>query len=152
MVAALREFLKSSGGKAVAIGVTAAAVVLAVWSIKSNMGASSAQALSTDRMFICSETGKSFAYTIKAGDQIPVKSPHSGKQTGYEAEFCYWTKDGKIKPEPTLVLLNQHAGKKPPTFCPDCGRLVTPLNPVPSADMRPPPTEAEFAKRPRREP
>lgn len=82
-------------------------------------------------MYICSETGKTFAHVRKSGEPSPVLSPHSKKNTGYPAEKCYWTKDGKIKDAPTYVLLNQHTGKPGPTICPDCGRLVVPHNPRP---------------------
>jgi hypothetical protein len=84
---------------------------------------------------------------LKVGDQIPVKSPHSGKSTGYPAELCYWTKDGVIKSEPTAVLLRSHLGERSPTFCPDCGRLVVGHNPRPSQGDKPPPTQAEYKPR-----
>ena len=148
---AVRDFLETPAGKAVGIGLAVVAGLLFWFSLRKNL-VNEAAALSKDRVMMCSETGKSFKAELGEGSRIPVKSPHSGKNTGYPAEFCYWTKDGQIKQEPTLVLLNQHAGKKPPTFCPDCGRLVTPLNPIPSTGMRPPPTQAEVAQRTRREP
>ena len=98
-------------------------------------------------MFICAETGKPFEYTIKRGDTLPVKSPHSGKNTGWEAEKCFWTADGKFKSEPTYVLLNEHSGKPGATFCPDCGRLVVRFNPPPTAGATPPPKESEMKDR-----
>ncbi|MBX3395120.1 MAG: hypothetical protein KF841_07095 [Phycisphaerae bacterium] len=82
-------------------------------------------------MYICSETGKTFAHVRRSGEPSPVLSPFSKKNTGYPAEKCYWTKDGKIKDTPTYVLLNEQAGKPGPTKCPDCGRLVVPHNPRP---------------------
>ena len=68
-------------------------------------------------------TGKTFEHEVAVGDKLPLKAP-SGGMTGYPAEFCYWTKDGKIKKDPTPVLLNARVGKPGPTFCPDCGRSL----------------------------
>jgi len=89
---------------------------------------------------------KPFKHTLAPGEGIPVMAP-SGNRTGYPAEACYWTKDGKPKSEPTYVLLNVWKGSKDPTFCPDCGRLVVPLNPIADPSRRPPPTKAEYAAR-----
>ena len=61
-------------------------------------------------------------------------SPYTNKKTGYPAEKCFWTRDGKRKAEPTYLLLNEHRGKKGPTICPDCGRIVYPHNPTPPSD------------------
>ena len=145
VLAGVRKFFESSAGRSVAIGLLVVGVAAAVYSIVSSVGGGSAS-LSRDRTFICSETGKAFEYEIEVGTTIPVPSPYSGKNTGYAAEYCFWTKDGKIKEEPTLVLLNQHVGKPGPTFCPDCGRLVTPLNPAPVPGLPPPPTDVEYKK------
>lgn len=82
-------------------------------------------------MYICSETKKEFGHVRKAGEKSPVYSPHSKKNTGYPAEKCFWTKDGKIKDHPTYVLVNEYLGSSEPTLCPDCGRLVTLHNPRP---------------------
>ena len=76
----------------------------------------------------------------------PVKSPHSGKETGYEPERCYWTADGKPKPEPTYVLLNAAVGKPGPTFCQDCKRLVVGLNPPAGVTTRSPVILAHMAR------
>ena len=117
---------------------------IVVWMIK-NFGAKSDTSFqSTERVFIDSESMKPFNYELKLNDTIPVSSPFSGKKTGYPAELCYWTKDGKIKEEPTAVLLNETVGKTGPTFCLDCGRLVVGHNPRPAADSTPPPTQAEY--------
>jgi hypothetical protein len=100
--------------------------------------------MARERTFICAQTGKSFEHTLKLGEAIPVKSPYSGQNTGYPAELCYWTKDGRIKKEPTAVLLKTLVGERGPTFCPECGRLVVGHNPRPKAGDAPPPTEAEY--------
>ncbi len=145
MIAGVREFFRTSGGKAVAVALAGVALVVFFFSVRSNLGDSEAAANSKDRLFICAQTGKAFHEELEIGMQIPVQSPYSGKATGYEAELCYWTKDGQIKNDPTPVLLNSHAGKAEPTFCPDCTRRVTALNPAPSAGQRPPPTQSEWA-------
>ncbi len=150
MLAGARKFFESKTGRQVAIGLALVGLATAIYSMMSNLRSENVS-MSTDRLFICSETGKSFRESIKAGMMIPIHSPYSGKETGYEAELCYWTKDGKIKPDPTPVLRNSHAGKPEPTFCPDCGRMVTALNPAPSEGMLSPPTQAEWAVRRRPE-
>ena len=101
---------------------------------------------SSKRIFICSETMKTFEYTLKEGDKPPVMSPHSKKKTGWPAERCYWTRDGGAKREPTYVLLNEYIGKEGPTICPDCGRKVVPRNPQP-----PPSKWRELAEKEKRE-
>jgi hypothetical protein len=110
------------------------------------LGPSEAESLASDRYFIDSKTMKPFRHNLTIGDQIPCKAP-SGGQTGYPAELCYWTKDGKPKESPTPVLLNEFAGKTGPTFCPDCGRLVIAHNPLPGPNAKPPPIEAEYKAR-----
>ena len=107
---------------------------------------SEGERLSSDRMFIDSQTGKPFAITLKPGMAVPAPAP-SGGNTGYPAEACYWTKDGKTKDKPTYVLVNQYLGKNEPTFCPDCGRLVRGHNPRPAEGVPVPPTQEEYKKR-----
>jgi hypothetical protein len=101
---------------------------------------------SRERPFVDAQTGKAFIYEISPGETYPVPAPSGGK-TGYPAELCFWTKDGKTKTEPTAVLLNQWAKKPGATFCPDCGRLVVPHNPPPNPGDAAPPTPAEYATR-----
>lgn len=60
----------------------------------------------------------------------PMKSPDSGKMTGYPAEACYWYDCGKIQ-NGTWVVLNSTLGKKGPTLCPKCDHEVTGHNPLP---------------------
>jgi hypothetical protein len=146
MIEEVRQFFRTTTGQGVAIVLAVVALGLAVVSVRNNLGPSDASAFSRDRLFVCSETGKTFEYEVKRGDTIPVLSPHSGKKTGYQAEFCFWTKDGGTKPEPTPVLLNVYANKSGPTFCPDCGRLVRQLNPPPVPGVKAPPTQAELAE------
>src|SRR5690349_12851813 len=101
----LREFFNSNSGKAAAIGLVLIALILAFLSYRHNFGGNDAASWSRDRVFIDAKTGKPFDHTLKVGDKIPVKAP-SGDNTGYPAELCYWTKDGKAKEDPTPVLLN----------------------------------------------
>jgi hypothetical protein len=139
----LREFFAKPAGQIVGIVGSLGLIVLMVFVVK-NTFTSAAEAASTDRVFICAETGKPFKHSIEIGDRNPIESPYSGKRSGYPAELCFWTADGKTKKEPTYVLLKSYKGDKGPTFCPDCGRLVVGLNPAPSGS--PPPTEAEYNK------
>ena len=143
----IRKFLASSAGRGVGIAAAVLMVALMVYVVRNSLGAGAAAAWSRDRMFICSETGKTFRHELTVGEMQPVDSPHSGKKTGYPAEQCLWTADGGTKSEPTYVLLNAYAGKSGPTFCPDCGRLVTPLNQPPEAGMKPPPKATEMKER-----
>lgn len=145
----IREFINSPKGRVVttlaAVALCVVAVGVLVWVLLA--GSNPAVRSSTDRVFMCAETGKTFSYTIRVGDTIPVISPHSGRKTGYEPELCYWTADGKVKRNPTYVLLNETVGKSGPTFCPDCGRLVVAMNPVAIEGNPPPPTQRELADR-----
>jgi hypothetical protein len=143
----LREHLQGTAGKVVAVGVVVVALVGAAWAARNFFGASPEQRYARDRTFVCAETGKPFEYTIKKGDLYPVPSPHSGKNTGYPAELCFWTADGKVKSEPTPVLMNVYTGKKGATFCPDCGRLVVPFNPMAREGEPPPPKQSEYKAR-----
>jgi len=95
-------------------------------------------------MYICTETGKTFSHVDKMGETHPIYSPYSHKDTGVPAEPCYWTAAGKIKAKPTWVLLNSLAGGQEPTFCPECGRLVTKHNSSPSPGDEPPPTREMY--------
>lgn len=83
------------------------------------------------------ETGEAFPdFKVGDGEMYPWVNPKTGKKTVYPAESCYWTKDGKAKLEPTLVILNSLLGKKnQPTICPDCGRTVTAHNPMPPTQL-----------------
>jgi hypothetical protein len=144
MIERIRAFLETSAGRVTGIALCVVALVIVVWSFRSNLGDTEAEAASKDRIFVCSETGKAFHVTIEPNMTIPVDSPYSGKKTGYPAALCYWTKDGQLKKDPTPVLLNETVGKRGPTFCPDCGRLVGPQAPPPMPGVKPPPTEAEY--------
>lgn len=77
-------------------------------------------------------TGEVFtSVSAKEGAIAPYENPKTGKRTLVPPEACYWTRDGKAKIEPTLVVLNSFAGKPGPTICPDCGREVVRHNPMP---------------------
>jgi hypothetical protein len=147
MAVGVREFLKTSVGKNVAIAAAIIGLGVCVWSIASNFGDDEATALSKGRVFICAETKETYNVELSAGMKIPYDSPYSGKPTGFPAEMCYWTKDGKIKQDPTPVLINGYVNQPEPTFCPDCGRIVTVRNPFPEPGSRPPPTQAEWKSR-----
>ena len=131
-----------------AAGVAAVlAIMLLGWILFARFTGGPASAAG-NRVFIDAETGQTFRHTLSIGDQIPLESPYTGQRTAYEAEACYWTADGGTKEEPTWVLprdrVEPGAG---PTFCPDCDRLVTQLNPAPDTGVRPPPTRPEYELR-----
>lgn len=138
-VARCEEFGQSPKGKATLISAVVIAGLVILYSLSSFFGEAEVTKLSRHRMFVCSQTGKAFELELSAGMQVPVVSPHSGANTGYPAEACYWTREGKIKDDPTWVLLNEAIRKPGPTFCPDCARLVVGHNPVPTPDAAPPP-------------
>lgn len=142
-----REALNKPSGKAIAAIIIVVGVGLMAWSLYAQFGPSEADRAMREAPWMCAKTGKPFTYRIKDGDTVPVKSPHSGENTGYPAERCFWTKDGQAKTAFTPVLLEQTLGKPGPTFCPDCDRLVTPHNPAPRTGGSPPPTRAEYESR-----
>src|SRR5438045_3041491 len=119
MVGAVREFLRSKGGSAVAIGGCLVGLVAVFMVIHSTFGGAEGEDVAASRIFVDASTNppKPFKVTLTRGMKIPCKSPYSGQETGYPAELCYWTKDGAIKKEPTAVLLNETVGKTGPTFC-----------------------------------
>jgi hypothetical protein len=138
-------FLKQEQFRFAGIGVLAACTTIVMLYIAFNT--SDAQTLAGNlrkRDYICSKTGKVFHIQLHEGDTIPRLSPYTNELTGYPAERCYWTTDGKTKPEPTYVLLNIYMGIRKPTFCPDCGRLVVPYNPTPEERKSPPPAKDEY--------
>jgi len=135
----VREFLQGPKGQFVAGGFAVLAAATAAYSIFANVGSPVDE--QNTRVFVDAETLKPFKVNLR-GATIPALAP-SGKKTGYPAELCYWTADGKTKTEPTPVLLNEYKGSNAPTYCPDCGRLVVGQNPVPGPTSKPPPTAAE---------
>jgi hypothetical protein len=130
--------------KPILIGVSALVVAVAVVLIVCWWKGSDTPASAFSRMYICTETGKTFRHKDQEGETQPILSPYSDKNTGVPAEPCYWTADGGTKTEPTWVLLNSLAGKSEPTFCPDCGRLVAGHNPPPRPGAKPPPTKEQY--------
>lgn len=141
-MAGLREFLNGPAGKGIAIGVVVIGLGAAIFSLKTSTDTPDVAA-ANERYFVDAKTGKSFKVDLKTGMNIPLKAP-SGGATGYPAELCYWTADGKPKRDPTPVLLNTWLGKPGPTFCPECKRLVVGHNPQPGAGVKVPPMEAEY--------
>lgn len=131
------------------IGLLVAGYVL--WT---SLGGNEAEAEGRYRTFVDAETQQPFKVAVNDALTVPAENPSTGKKTGYPAEFCVWTKDGKIKAERTPVLLNEYIGKPGPTFCPDCGRLVVSRNPIYPPDnktAKAPPLKAEYMARGRRE-
>lgn len=138
----MAEFLQKPSGKIVAGIIVVAGVLAAGYELFQLFGPS-AGSQATKQVFVDSKTGTSFEHTLVAGEMVPVTAP-SGGRTGYPAELCYWTPDGKPKEKPDYVLLNEATGAPGPTFCKVCHRLVVHHNPVPSEGRKAPPTEAEY--------
>lgn len=143
----IRDFFATPLGKVIGCGFPLIVLVVLVVSTNDGIGSAALEADSSQRYYICTETGKSFRREMDLNTKPPVMSPYSGKATGVEAELCYWTADGRVKSHPTPVLLNAKIGKPEPTFCPDCNRLVVGLNPYPREGAKPPPTREEYAAR-----
>src|SRR2546429_4065890 len=105
----VREFLNTTGGKATAVGLIVLGIAFMLYSLKKNFGQSEIASTSRERIFVDAKTGKSFEYTVSASDRIPIKAP-SGGNKGYPAGLGYWTKDGKVKKEPTAGSLTHGGG------------------------------------------
>jgi hypothetical protein len=143
-MAGLRDFLEGGAGKIAAVAVLIIALIVGIVMFKNSFGTPSVVTDANTRVFIDKDTGKPFTVEMKAGMKIPLRAP-SGHDSGYPAELCWWTKDGKIRNDAFPVLLK---GGSEPTFCPDCGRLVVGHNPKPATpDTKPPPTKAEYEAR-----
>ncbi len=138
----LDSVLQKNGGRIAATALAIAAIAFGIYVVK-GFFVSSVVADERSRVFIDATTMKGFRHELVAGESLPIVAP-SGNKSGYPAELCYWTKDGKPKADPTPVLLNSWVGKPGPTFCPDCGRLVVPNNPPATPGGKPPPTEEEY--------
>ncbi|MEM8874194.1 MAG: hypothetical protein AAGD32_08025 [Planctomycetota bacterium] len=140
-----RERLKSTPGMMALAGLLGVSLVVMAWNAWGMIASGSEIGdMSRHRLMICAETGETFHHELQLGDRFPVSSPHSGRNTGYEAELCYWTADGGIADEPSYVFVKQKAGIDEPTFCGDCDRLVRNLNLRAVAGQSPPPTRTEF--------
>lgn len=138
----LRKFINGPGGNILAIVLVVLGVGGGAWYLYS-ANANNPANIANRRIFIDSATGKPFNVDLTDITDIPTKAP-SGGNTGFPAELCFWTADGKPKSEPTAVLLNESLGKTDPTFCPDCKRLVVGHNPMAVEGAKPPPTRAEY--------
>ncbi|MCG8406281.1 MAG: hypothetical protein MI923_13875 [Phycisphaerales bacterium] len=123
------------------LGVSVVLLIAAGVLAWARLGGASIYNIAAERAFICVETDKVFEYTIKEGDKSPYPSPHTGRNTGYPADTCYWTKDASgrwdRKEKPTFVLVKKTVDPKTDekTYCPDCGRLVVRHNPPPTDDQ-----------------
>jgi len=137
------SWTSTPGGKIVASLLCASALVIAAWQLTSYFHGPMPGDPSRS-MYVDSETGQAFPHKNVVGESVPILSPYSGKNTGYPGVACYWTASGQIKDEPTWVLMNSYIGKRGPTFCPDCGRLVNPIAPRPNPGDKPPPTREEL--------
>ena len=130
-----------SGGRRQRILLAVAAVILIVAGVLAwrRVDKGSKYKVSAERAFKCTECGQVFEHTLKRGDGEPLKCSECGKQAGWRAETCYWTKDAggqwKAKLDPTFVLQKERMGIDERTFCPDCGREVVGHNPKPPQEL-----------------
>ena len=126
------------------IGVIAIAGIFGIWRVVTALAPSAAQRASDDPVFIDAVTGRTFHATVHVGETMPVMSPYTGRKTGYPVAWSWWSRSGKplVKPQP--VLMNSWIGKKGPTFAPQSGRLVYPMETKPYPGERPPPTRKEY--------
>lgn len=111
------------------------ALIVAVVIIWYNLAGGSPARYANERVFVCAETGKAFEHTLQAGETQPIYSPYTKQNTGWIAEPCYWTKDGRAKKEPTWVIERRRMGLEGKTYCPDCGREVVGHNPRPPMEL-----------------
>jgi DNA-directed RNA polymerase subunit RPC12/RpoP len=101
----------------------------------------SAGQFASDRIFKCAECGHDFEHTSQMGEIEPIPCPKCGKQAGYQAEKCYWTRDAsggwKAKVNPTYVLMKTRVdpSSTEKTLCPDCNHVVVTHNPRPSKEL-----------------
>lgn len=144
---ALTNFLTSKPGKIVTIGLIVLALGVIVYVTFWPDDHSNLVADVNTQTWIDTD-GNVFRKKLVAFEPPDAKGPNG--KAAFRAELCYWTKEGKTKTEPTPVLLNSNIGKPEPTYCPDCGRLVTPLNAppmpgIPDDQQRVPPLQGERA-------
>lgn len=112
---------------AVAVGLLLVSAVLLI----RTLGGDDPAAASRRRIAIDSLTNEVLEITVGEGSRPPWRNPKTGGDTLYPAEACYWNKDGTAKLKPTYVFVKEYAGIDEDTYCPDCGRLVVPHNPMP---------------------
>ncbi len=113
------------------IAICVVAVGFGLWRVfSSDLLAGGGKALSGRRVL---DIETNHRFTIEIGPDFagwPVKSPKSGKMTGYPAEVCYWNECGRNKGG-TWVVRNETMGKEGPTHCSECGHVVVGHNPPP---------------------
>lgn len=146
MIEALRDFLLTRIGRIAAVAAIFATGGVLVWSWNHNLGAGDADVSDHERTFIDATNGKVFHAKIHVGEKIPIRSPLTGRHTGYPVAWSWWSKDGKPLQEPEPVLLKSWLGKRGPTFAPQSNRLVIMNEQRPEPGARPPPTKEEYEK------
>ncbi len=143
----VQRILHSKIGVGMMVGVIVASVVIVVMQLPHYWGRSESAEELNGRWLICMESRKAYHVNLEDVGSFPAYSPFSKKNTGVEAELCYWTAEGKIKDKPVPVLLNEMVGDSSRTYCPECGRLVVARNPGPPMTTRASPTRAEVEAR-----
>lgn len=137
------SWTQTTTGRLVLALVCVAAVGIAAWEIRSYFHGDT-PGDPNSLTYVDSESGKTFSHENTIGEMVPIVSPFTGNRTGYPGVPCYWTPDGQLKKDPTWLILNQTLGRRGPTFCPFCGRLVRPMQPIPVPGDKPPPTQQEL--------
>lgn len=111
-------------------GLSVAAVILAVQFL---FGGKDASDFANTIVVIDADSGEVVKGFVPPEGKMAPWSEGSHKRL-YPTERCFYTKDGKVKSEPTYVLVNELIGKEGPTKCPDCGRPVTLRNRSPKIE------------------
>lgn len=115
--------------KALATIVAVLLVGYAGYAIFSGLGEPDFVANANMRVLMDSETGEQFEIEISPDTEpYPHVNPKTGTTTLFPTEVCYARGCGSF-PKGTRVILNVWLDKKGPTYCPNCGALVVPMNP-----------------------
>lgn len=128
------------------IGVIALAGIFGIWRVVAAMSPSAAQRACDNPLFIDAVTGKTFHAVVHVGETMPVTSPYTGRKTGYPVAWSWWSRSGRPLVKPQAVLMNSWIGKKGPTFAPQSGRLVYPMETRPYPGEQPPPTKQQYQR------
>ena len=140
----LREHLAGKGGPIAAVALFMFGSLAIYLTYSHWWAASAAQQSANAPVFIDRVTGQSFYCNVHAGETVPVKSPFTGRRTGYPGTFAWWSANGTPLKKPDIVLLNEYIGKPGPTFDPRTNRLVMPAGLPPTPGQKPPPTKAQY--------
>ncbi len=140
----IRERLTGKAGPIVVVALFITGIVVLYLTYRHWWAGSSAEQRANAPVFIDCITGKAFYCNVHAGETLPVRSPFTGRRTGYPGTFAWWSANGTPLKKPDIVLLNEYLGKPGPTFDPRTNRLVLPAGLPPTPGQKPPPTKAQY--------